>query len=476
MPFEEAPFGVTGLETAFAALNTHLVEPGLLPLATLLERMSAGPARAFGLEPPRIAVGAPANLVLLDPEATWRVGEERLPLALDATRGCSGGRCRAEVAADGRSRPVAGSSVAGGRVTGLPRARGRQRSSAASRSAPRARAFGEAVFTTAMTGYQETVTDPSYAGQIVCFTAPMVGNYGVADERSESGAVARHGGASCARRAGRPGRTGSREQRHRRARPGSTRARSCSTCANAGAMRAAVVAGRRARRRGARGGARRSRRWQGARSSPASPRRAVHVRAERRGAGRGGRLRRQALDPAPARAARARPSTVFPHDVDADTLAGYDGVLLSQRPGRPGAARRARRRTVRELLGRVPVLGICLGHQLLGARHRSRDLQAPVRPPRREPSGARARHRPRARHLAEPRLRGRSRRGRARRRTSRSTTARSRGFAFPSCAPGRCSSTPRPARARTTAGRSSPSWVEELRQRCLGATTSRRSA
>jgi dihydroorotase len=75
VPFEEAPFGVTGLETAFAALYTHLVEPGLLPLETLLERMSAGPARAYSLEPPRIAVGAPANLVLLDPNATWRVSE-----------------------------------------------------------------------------------------------------------------------------------------------------------------------------------------------------------------------------------------------------------------------------------------------------------------------------------------------------------------------------------------------------------------
>ena len=77
VPFEEAPFGVTGLETAFAALYTHLVEPGLLTLETLLERMSAGPARAYGLEPPRIAVGAPANLVLLDPNASWRV-EERV--------------------------------------------------------------------------------------------------------------------------------------------------------------------------------------------------------------------------------------------------------------------------------------------------------------------------------------------------------------------------------------------------------------
>jgi dihydroorotase len=75
VPFQEAPFGVTGLETAFAALYTRLVEPGVLPFATLLERMSAGPARIYGLEPPRIAVGALANLVLLDLEAGWPVGE-----------------------------------------------------------------------------------------------------------------------------------------------------------------------------------------------------------------------------------------------------------------------------------------------------------------------------------------------------------------------------------------------------------------
>jgi dihydroorotase len=75
VPFEEAPFGVTGLETAFASLNTHLVGPGLLTLPTLIERMSAGPARAYGLEPPRIAVGARANLVLLDTGTPWRVGD-----------------------------------------------------------------------------------------------------------------------------------------------------------------------------------------------------------------------------------------------------------------------------------------------------------------------------------------------------------------------------------------------------------------
>ncbi len=75
VPFEAAPFGVTGLETAFAALYTHLVEPGWVPLPTLLERMSAGPARIYGLEPPRVAVGAEANLVLIDPQAEWDVDE-----------------------------------------------------------------------------------------------------------------------------------------------------------------------------------------------------------------------------------------------------------------------------------------------------------------------------------------------------------------------------------------------------------------
>ena len=76
VPFEAAPFGVTGLETAFSVLYTRLVRPGLLPLVTLLERMSAGPARVFGIAPPRVAVGAAADVVLLDLEREWRVGDE----------------------------------------------------------------------------------------------------------------------------------------------------------------------------------------------------------------------------------------------------------------------------------------------------------------------------------------------------------------------------------------------------------------
>jgi dihydroorotase len=78
VPFESAPFGVIGLETAFSALYTNLVEPGLLSLETLLERMSAGPAAIFGLTRPRIAPGERANLTLLDLAGSWRVKAERL--------------------------------------------------------------------------------------------------------------------------------------------------------------------------------------------------------------------------------------------------------------------------------------------------------------------------------------------------------------------------------------------------------------
>jgi len=75
VPFEAAPFGVTGVETSFAALYTHLVEPGLISLETLLTRMSSGPAAVYGMSAPRIAAGEPANLVLLDLAASRRIEE-----------------------------------------------------------------------------------------------------------------------------------------------------------------------------------------------------------------------------------------------------------------------------------------------------------------------------------------------------------------------------------------------------------------
>jgi dihydroorotase len=73
VPWEDAPMGTTGLETAFAALHTDLVVPGVLPLALVVEKLSAG-AALLDLPTPRIAVGAPANLTLVDLAATWEVG------------------------------------------------------------------------------------------------------------------------------------------------------------------------------------------------------------------------------------------------------------------------------------------------------------------------------------------------------------------------------------------------------------------
>jgi dihydroorotase len=75
VPFEQAAFGVTGLETAFATLHTELVLPGVIDLALLVERLSGG-AEPFDLERPSLAPGSEANVVLCDLGAGWTVGEE----------------------------------------------------------------------------------------------------------------------------------------------------------------------------------------------------------------------------------------------------------------------------------------------------------------------------------------------------------------------------------------------------------------
>jgi len=75
VPFEQAAMGVTGLETAFAALHTDLVLPGVLDLGLLVERMAGG-AAPFGLERPSLAPGCEANVALCDLGAEWTVGEE----------------------------------------------------------------------------------------------------------------------------------------------------------------------------------------------------------------------------------------------------------------------------------------------------------------------------------------------------------------------------------------------------------------
>jgi dihydroorotase len=73
-PFETAPFGITGLETAFAVLYTHLVKPGVLPLDLIVDKLSAG-GPVFGIDQPTLAPGAPANITLVDLDAEWQVGE-----------------------------------------------------------------------------------------------------------------------------------------------------------------------------------------------------------------------------------------------------------------------------------------------------------------------------------------------------------------------------------------------------------------
>src|SRR3712207_1810981 len=70
VPFEQAPMGTTGLETAFAAAYTDLVVPGVLPLGLVVEKLSAG-AALVDLPLPRVAAGAPADFCLVDLEAGW---------------------------------------------------------------------------------------------------------------------------------------------------------------------------------------------------------------------------------------------------------------------------------------------------------------------------------------------------------------------------------------------------------------------
>jgi dihydroorotase len=71
--FADAPNGIVGLETALAVNVTWLVRPGLLSLATLVERMSCAPARVFGLPRGAMRRGSPADVTVFDPAREWTV-------------------------------------------------------------------------------------------------------------------------------------------------------------------------------------------------------------------------------------------------------------------------------------------------------------------------------------------------------------------------------------------------------------------
>jgi carbamoyl-phosphate synthase small subunit len=223
-------------------------------------------------------------------------------------------------------------------------------------------AHGEAVFTTAMTGYQEVVTDPSFAEQLVAFTAPMIGNYGVSPQRSESSGT--HARAALMRQA-----TGDEWTRWLQGQ-GVVALEEIDTRAlvvrlrERGAMRAAAVAGAASVDEvlaAVRAQAPMAGRALVAGVSTAGPYRVGHgdVRVALLDYG----CKRSIVDRLSVCGAR---TTVFPHDADAGTILAERpaGVLLSNGPGDPEALAREVA-VVRELLGRVPILGICLGHQLL---------------------------------------------------------------------------------------------------------------
>jgi carbamoyl-phosphate synthase small subunit len=222
-------------------------------------------------------------------------------------------------------------------------------------------AFGEAVFTTAMTGYQEVVTDPSFAEQIVCFTAPMVGNYGVDPERSESGKA--HARGVLMREARGPAWTDWLHERGIPALSGIDTRALVLRLREAGAMRSAIVAG----------DASLDEVWRAVREQAPMAGRALAAAVSCAAPyefSDGSRARIAVVDYGCKRSILRRLAktgasvTVFPATAAADELAGFDGVVLSNGPGEPEPLG-DQIATVKALLGRVPVFGICLGHQLL---------------------------------------------------------------------------------------------------------------
>ncbi|HET8605437.1 MAG TPA: carbamoyl phosphate synthase small subunit, partial [Gaiellaceae bacterium] len=234
-------------------------------------------------------------------------------------------------------------------------------------------ALGEAVFTTGMTGYQEVVTDPSFSEQLVCFTAPMVGNYGVARGREESSRT--HARAAVMREARGPEWTDWLRERGLPALSGVDTRSLVLHLRERGAMRAGVFTGDVAVEDA----------LEEVRAQPSMEGRPLvagvsceqaYVYAD------GGDVDVAVVDYGVKRSVLRRLAvagarvTVYPHDVDADSLVGHDGVLLSPGPGDPEPLV-AETEVVRDALGRVPILGICLGHQLIALATGRRTFKLP---------------------------------------------------------------------------------------------------
>jgi carbamoyl-phosphate synthase small subunit len=235
-------------------------------------------------------------------------------------------------------------------------------------------AVGEIVFTTSMAGYQEAVTDPSYAGQLITFTYPQIGNYGVSAEAMESDRV--HARAVIMRagvdREDAPGAEGG----------WLTWLADCGIPAITDLDTRALV--RHIRDQGAmRGGV------FPARIGLGDARQLIDAEPDMSGRdlardvtpaeamilepsdGPGG-LRIAMIDTGVKRSIvenlRSRGVTVELHPCTADAAALLtnrpDAIFLANGPGDPGALDYVVG-TIRELVGKLPVYGICLGHQLL---------------------------------------------------------------------------------------------------------------
>ncbi|MFR2150900.1 MAG: carbamoyl phosphate synthase small subunit [Christensenellales bacterium] len=234
---------------------------------------------------------------------------------------------------------------------------------------------GEVVFTTGMTGYQETLTDPSYCGQIVCMTYPLIGNVGVNDIDNESAGVKMRG-FIVSELCDVPSNWQMKKTLDQYLdEQGVTGLYGVDTRALTKHVR--VYGTLRGHRRGRadRGG---SRAGQGARD--ARPGRAVHLQEAYDVQGDGG-------IPSPcwtsassaafcALLSRGCTLRVFPADTDAQTIldSGCDGVMLTNGPGDPQDNPKAIA-AIRELMGKKPVFGICLGHQLMALAMGGRTVQ-----------------------------------------------------------------------------------------------------
>jgi carbamoyl-phosphate synthase small subunit len=239
--------------------------------------------------------------------------------------------------------------------------------------------FGEAVFNTAMCGYQEVLTDPSYSGQIVTMTSPHQGNYGVNDDDPESDRV---------RVAGFVVREASRRTSSWRAErslaeelaaagviglEGIDTRRLTLRIRSSGAMRAGLSTVD-LDERSLLGRVREQPLMEGADLAAAAATAAPYPAGDVAGPAEpveGRVFRVAAFDFGIKRnilrlAAGGCEATVFPARTPAEEVlaGGFDGVFLSNGPGDPAATTYGVD-AVRGLLGKVPVFGICLGNQLL---------------------------------------------------------------------------------------------------------------